>query len=224
MHRDLILKAFEKTKKDIRTNKSTHLAKHLSDYIFEESRETYGEKSLRTYYKKAINNSSENIEFKGYVKEALSKYLGYRDYQHFLKENPSEKNIKNSNLVAVIRKKKTTIGSIIIAVLMTYFGYDLTKKDCMAWVENSYYERLKCGEESEVKSIKYNKLIFDNLKRIDPDCNYPFFKADGSENLWYGKSAKGELEFFTYYGLHPVTGKTLDPITQYMIDKYICNR
>ena len=68
-----------------------------------------------------------------------------------------------------------------------------------------------------------NKQIFDNLKRVDPDCKYPFFKADGSENLWYGKSAKGKLEYFTSYGLHPVTGKTLDPITPYMIKKHICS-
>ena len=31
------------------------------------------------------------------------------------------------------------------------------------------------------------------------------------------------LQYFTALGLHPETGKTLKPITQYMIDKYICD-
>jgi len=40
--------------------------------------------------------------------------------------------------------------------------------------------------------------------------------------IWYGRNIKKELEFFTSLGLHPETGKTLDPITDYMIKKYAC--
>ena len=45
---------------------------------------------------------------------------------------------------------------------------------------------------------------------------------DGSERLWYGKNKNKELEYFTAFGKHPETGKTLKPITKYMIAKYIC--
>lgn len=224
MHRELIIKAFEKAKKEVQSVKLTHLSIHLSDYISEESGVVYGEKSLRTYYKKAIGNSEDNIEFKEYVKESLSKFIGYDDYQHYLKENLPKRKQNNNIFFSNINRKRTVIGSIVIAVFIGYFGYDLTKKECMAWVDNSHFERVKCEGTGEFKSIQYNKVVFDNFERATPDCNYPFFKTDGSENLWYGKSTKGELEFFTYYGLHPITGKTLDPITQYMIDKYICNR
>lgn len=221
MHRELIIKAFEKAKKEVQSVKLTHSSSHLSDYISEESGVVYGEKSLRTYYKKAIGNSEDNIEFKEYVKESLSKFLGYDDYQHYLKENLPKRKQNNNSFISNINKKKTTIGSIIIALFITYFGYDVTKKECMIWVDNSHYEKIRCENEDGI-SIPKNKVIFNNLRRVEPKCDYQFFKTDGSENLWYGRSVKGELEFFTYYGLHPQTGKTLDPITQYMIDKYIC--
>jgi len=222
MHRQLIIKAIEKAKKELGSSKKTHAAQHLSDFILEETGEPYGEKSLRGNYNKAKGNSEENIEFKNYVANSLSKYLGYGSYNHFLSENPKDETHLRNNFLSKANKKKTTIGSIIIAAFMAYFGYDMTKKDCMVWTDNSHFERIKCEGKSELKTITYDKVIFDNFKRVNPDCNFSFFKPDGSEDLWYGKSVPGELEFFTYHGLHPTTGKTLDPITQYMIDKYIC--
>ncbi len=63
--------------------------------------------------------------------------------------------------------------------------------------------------------LKFNVSFFLVLKE------FYFHETNGSENLWYGKPTKGELEFFTYYSLHSVIGKTLDPITQYLIDIYL---
>jgi len=152
----------------------------------------------------------------------LCKYLGYKEYQHFLKANPPKKENQN-NFISNFNKNKTAIGSIIITIIMGYLGYDLIKKDCMTWV-NDHYEKIKCEKQNVNNVVQYNEITFANLNRIEPNCSYPFYKTDGSENLWYGKSIKGELEFYTFYGLHPETGETLDPITQYMIDKYICNK
>ncbi|WP_435682498.1 hypothetical protein [Nonlabens sp.] len=53
-------------------------------------------------------------------------------------------------------------------------------------------------------------------------CDTVFFKSDNSVRFWYGKNKKKEIEYFTDLGLHPETGKTLKPITGYMIEKYIC--
>ncbi|MCK0132324.1 hypothetical protein MWU59_12505 [Flavobacteriaceae bacterium F08102] len=217
MHRNLIIKAFEKAKRDIQSTKLTHLSTHLSDYIFEVSGEQYGEKSLRTYYNLATQNSSDTIEFKEYVKQSLSKFLGYKNYQEFIREN--SENEKKQNIFFL--KKKTTIGLILLISVVSFFGYDMTKKNCMVW-NIDHYEKVKCSEEQIMKPVKYNEDMYHHLKKIEPNCDYPFFKPDGRENLWYGKSAKGELEFFTHYGLHPITNQTLNPITQYMIDKYIC--
>ena len=39
--------------------------------------------------------------------------------------------------------------------------------------------------------------------------------------IWYAKNKEGEIECFTNPGLHPITGKTLDEITPYIIQKYV---
>ena len=39
--------------------------------------------------------------------------------------------------------------------------------------------------------------------------------------ILYGKNAAKEYEYFTHPGLHPETGKTLKPISRYIIKKYI---
>ncbi len=221
MHRYLIIKAFEKAKRETLTDKKTRMAKHLSDYIFEETGEVYGEKSLRTHFTNASENAAENIEFKAYVANALSKYLGYNDFSHFLRENTVGAKKAHSHFMSKINGKKKVLGSVAIAMFIGFFGYNTLKKDCMAWQVDRYV-KVNCNKGDHDKSVQYDKLIFESQKQIQPDCNYPFFKTDGRENLWYGKSAEGELEFFTHYGLHPVTGKTLNPITRYMINKYIC--
>jgi len=224
MFKDVIIKAFEKAEQEIiGSSNKTSKSNHISDVLMGKYHHQLGGKTLRNYYDKVVElDINTDIEIKSIFIQYLCEYLDYKDYQHFLKENPPEN--ENSNyFISNINKKKTTIGSIIIALLISYFGYDMAKKNCMVWVGNNHFERVKCEEKSELKTIPYNKVIFDNLKRVEPDCNYQFFKRDGSENLWYGKSVQGELEFFTYYGLHPITNDTLDPITQYMIDKYICN-
>ena len=94
----------------------------------------------------------------------------------------------------------------------------------MIW-DNDHYVEVKFDIEkyniSQLKYYKEERIKF--FKRIEPDCNYEFFSSDGSVMVWYGKNAKKELQYFTDYGLHPETGKTLKPITDYMINKYICD-
>lgn len=59
---------------------------------------------------------------------------------------------------------------------------------------------------------------------MKPSCDLIFFDKSGNAQIWYGKNLKGELEIFTSLGLHPETGKTLKPISKYMIEKYICTK
>lgn len=222
MHNQLLLKAFKKAKKEIQSDKKTRLAKHLSDYIFKDSGEVYGEKSLRTYFTKAQNKTGEAIELKSYVAHSLSKYLGYENFPHFLKEETNL--VKEANggfTVNFIHTNKIIYVASILFVLTVFFSYHTLKKDCMAWKDTSY-ERINCNVKMHSKSIPYDEIVFKNQKMVNPDCHYPFFTLDGHENLWYGKSVSGDIQFFTHYGLHPMTGKTLKPITQYMINKHIC--
>ena len=49
-----------------------------------------------------------------------------------------------------------------------------------------------------------------------------FTSKKGDVKIWYGKNIVKELEYFSLLGVHPETGKTLKPITEYMIKKHIC--
>jgi hypothetical protein len=97
------------------------------------------------------------------------------------------------------------------------------KETWMAWEGTHYVEMpfdAKGVQEGRLKVYKEDRILY--FKRIDPDCSTEFFTGDGSVRLWYGKNREGELQYFTDLGLHPETGKTLKPITVYMIRKYVC--
>jgi len=114
------------------------------------------------------------------------------------------------------------ICSIIIVGLLIWIP---TKQQrWMVWQEDHYKKVSFNLKEYDISQLKIYKAEWvKGFKQIIPGCGVTkFFKDDGSPNLWYGKSSVGNLEFFTHYGLHPETGKTLKPITDYMIGKHIC--
>lgn len=113
------------------------------------------------------------------------------------------------------------IAFIIITVTTIHVLKNQTR--WMVW-QNDHYIEVKLNVEeyniSQLKVYKEDRILY--FKQTTPDCNTKFFKSDGSENLWYGKNAKGELEYFTDLGLHPGTGKTLKKISKHMIRTHIC--
>jgi len=229
MHKYLIIKAFEKAEKEVGSKKSTYLAKHLSDYIFEKSGEQYGEKSLRTYYSVAKRKSKDNVEFKHFVKQSLCKYLGYGTFEDFEVANVQlklKKNKKfNERLKILIKENKVTIFVSFVIIIGLLIIIPLKQQQWMVWKEDHYEKTSFNLKKYDISQLKLYKVEWVNsFKQITPYCGVTkFFKENGNANLWYGKSENGELEYFTHYGLHPETGKTLKPITQYMMGKYICN-
>ncbi|MEO7978625.1 hypothetical protein [Flavobacterium sp.] len=119
------------------------------------------------------------------------------------------------------RKLKETIITITIIfcliAMVIYFAY--FKKDCMQWT-GDYYEKVDCIQEIKSSDIKpYDEIQFE-LKKINVSDTTSFFKL-GKPCIWYGKSFEGNYDCFTAPGLHPETGKTLKPITQYIANKYL---
>jgi len=251
MHKELVLSAFEKARKEAKkatgVNMSvTGLSKRISDYMMEECRFQYHEKSLRNKYKLALKDGSD-VELKSSVANCLCCYLGYENYAEFILKNTIQETtteivedvfIDEEKKEDVIFRKEPTIGEklkIVIQknkvtlifcslIFLLYFGlYMVEKQRWMIWNSDHYVEVQLDVEKYGMSNLKlYKQERVQNFRKVNPDCEYPFFKADGSENLWYQKTANGELEFFTAYGLHPETGKTLKKITPYMIQKYIC--
>ena len=238
MHRKLILAAFEKAKESEAKQGVTNPSKRslsilLSDYIEAESKFQFGERSLRDYYSQALEGN--NIEIKQpRVLDGLSNYLGYVDYTDYLSKNsiegrsPShEKQDKPGNaasLIPFLKRNKTTFVIVAVAIVIVSGISIFSHPKWMEWNGTHYIEtpfdadKLKAGI---LKPFKQDRI--DDFERIEPTCETQFFNKDKSVRIWYGKNNNGEWEFFSSYGLHPSTGKTLKPITQYIIDKYICN-
>lgn len=219
----LILDAFKKAKIDTNSEIVSQLSKHISDVLLEDYKFQVSERTLRNYYNKIKKEEEEeDISMSSQISLNLSKYLGYEDFKDFIADNNEvsshkSKGFKNYN------KLFTSVAIAIIVILLGYLGYDSMKKECMIWVDNTHYERVSCEEGMEEGAVLYNEVTLDKFSRVEPDCNYQFFKPNGTENLWYLKGKNGNLEYFTLHGYHPITKKTLKPITQYIIDKYICD-
>lgn len=128
-----------------------------------------------------------------------------------------------------IIKRKTYPVYIFFILLIFCAGYvivDVVNKKCMIWKEN-HYEAVDCDEytnsfHTSAKVVPLDKETFKYQKKIKVTDTTQFFRKDGTPCVWYTKT-NGEIQFFTYPGLHPETGKTLKPISHYMINKYIEN-
>ncbi len=237
MHKELILLAFQKgmlslEEKGMAAPSKSAIAELLSDHIDVEYTFQFGERRLRDYYNAAIKE--EEIEIKQQaVRDGLSHYLGYNSFEDWLlrtkrleiEEEKSTEETKNSLffLLNFLRRNRTTLiiavsGVIILLMIRTFFS-----EKWMMWEGDQFVETEFDGHKVESgQLLLFNEIQMHRFKRIAPNCDTRFFDVNGNAQLWYGKNSKGKLEFFTDLGKHPETGKTLRPITRYMIEKYVC--
>jgi hypothetical protein len=113
----------------------------------------------------------------------------------------------------------------ILSLLCLFIWNFKDEDDCMVW-NKDHYEEVSCDMVSNKMSLvspiitKREENIISNFKKIKVCDTTSFFKL-GKPSVWYGKSFEGDYDCFTAPGLHPETGKTLKPITQYIVDKYL---
>ncbi len=237
MHKQIVLNSFSKIREDVLNGtgvppSDSGCANELSIIISEKF--PYGEKSLRNLYKAAREDSEVEIK-QPQVVLALCQFLGYKDYEDYLLINHRLLGETEMPLVVMpnssptfslqgfYAKNKTTIGIILIGIILLISLSFFDRTRWMIWEDNAYIEASFDSEKIQDGSLKiFKQDRIDNFTKINPDCETLFFNGDGSIALWYGKNMNGGLEYFTDHGLHPITGKTLKPITKYMITKYIC--
>lgn len=143
-------------------------------------------------------------------------------------KTPVNKQITTINLWKNNRKKITflSITAGVLAVLggVIYSTKKGSQKNCMVW-NIDHYEVINCNETKQgfIYSTTHHadEKLLTNFKKVTVDSNTLFFDTNKRPLIWYGKNANKEYEYFTYPGLHPETGKTLKPITPYIIKKYI---
>lgn len=115
------------------------------------------------------------------------------------------------------------ITAMLLILILGGFGYwFLPKKTCMQW-QKDHYEAVVCETEELGIVNLYSKLPMNEnmitFKKIKVSDTTTFFKHN-KPVLWYCKNGD-HLDFFNGPGFHPENEKTLKPITQYMIDKYV---
>ena len=232
MNKILIIRAFEKATAELEKNGNkkptkSDKAKEISDFIYRNTNFNLGERSFRDYYNgaKTILNLEEDIHIKQQqVIQGLCKYLSFDTYEEFkidIQEPENRPVFENTKKWTI--KNKWVI--ILIFFILTYLGaYQfVTRERWMVWEDGQYKEVDFDIEKYHINQLKiYKEDRVKYFKQIDPDCDYIFFDTDNTVRVWYGKNHKKQLEYFTDFGLHPETGKTLKPITHYMIDKYVC--
>jgi len=141
--------------------------------------------------------------------------IGFSDEVSFKKQsNVSFKKIGIIGIAAVI------IGISLFLNFRTW-----TTKDCMIW-KGDEYEAVDCNQTinsfTETTLPKDDKLI-EEFRKMKVDTKTSFFDKKGNPKIWYIKNPNGTLEFFNQPGLQPETGKTLRPISRYIIQEYVLN-
>ena len=118
-------------------------------------------------------------------------------------------------------KKVLTKGAVLCSLGIGVITL-LPKKECMQWNTN-HYEVVDCSSknnESLDARIPINEARL-GLKKLEAQSIKTYFE-NGQPSVWYAK-IEGKIELFNQPGLHPTTGKTLKPITRYIINKYLKN-
>ncbi len=226
MVKALLEAAFEKAGSLTGNSSVNGRATYLAEVISEDYRFSITPKSLTRYYKEESGPKPE-------VRNALAEFLGYEDYEDFVIRNsegkasvwlPPEKKKKQSAPGPVPGKRDRRRALLFILAflgigLSSYYGFMAGSNECIIWDGDRYVETICSGNALEKPM---NLSLLNNFRRTAVSDTTRFFR-NGRPAIWYHKSNK-ELEYFTAPGLHPETGKTLKPITQYMIDKYIMDQ
>lgn len=123
-------------------------------------------------------------------------------------------------------KKKLVMGLLGFTALFSigYTAKDLVlpARECMQW-QTDHYEMVDCqnkvdGLYSSAPIIPTDQKAIE-LKKIIVSDTTTFFES-GKSKIWYCK-VDGVPEFFDRPGFHPITGKGLRPVTDYIIGKYV---
>lgn len=132
--------------------------------------------------------------------------------------------------ITVISKRMLVVVLALLVFSLVSYGVKnifYPDKNCMVWVKN-HYEAVEYDKVKDTATVSpLNQNIMDNFKKITVCDTTTFFKNGDRDKplVWYGKAPdKKEYEYFNSSGLHPQTGKTLKPISTYIIKKYILSK
>ncbi len=235
MNKDLILNAFAKAEQEIKKRgvlkpSLTQMATELSAFIEEKENFILGERSLRDYRGDALklDDDESDISIKQIaVINGLCQYLGFHNYQEFFQNKNSKRVEPQPDMIKSKPNYSQVVKLFIAASTIVFIAFLIYKyshrQRWMVWQKDHYVEVNFDAKKYGVRNLKlYKEDRVLSFNKVKVSCDTIFFNNDNSVRFWYGKNKSKEIEYFTDLGLHPETGRTLKPITDYMINKYVC--
>ena len=243
---EIVHQVFDKAKEQCVSTAKSALSNDIANDITEEFR-YINYRTLERAYDRYINKKEKDGPPSAESVDLFCKYLGYRDYKDFIKENKSEETLnkgkggtRSGEEEQSTKEKKRrwvitfSISIAFAATLMVAKSgmFDEpdepmvpTENKCMVWAKN-HYEEVSCNfalhKKYGTKVEPYDSKFIANFKKVEVTMKTDFFTEGTYKPLiWYTKNKDGKIEYFTSSGLHPITGKTLDEITPYIIQKYV---
>lgn len=220
---EIVRRVFDKAKFGCVSHSRYALSKYVSDATGLSS------KTLERAYDRYINGDLEQGSPNADSVDLLCRYLDYENYAEYVSKNalPTKEEDKGASDEGGVQMKWILylIGMTIGVFSITSLVRMNQEPKCMAW-DQTHYKEVSCSAEPSTLNgmavVPYDKSKFVNLKKVEVTMSTPFFSEVNQRPLiWYHKTKEGEIEYFTAPGLHPVTGKTLDEITPYIIQKYV---
>lgn len=117
---------------------------------------------------------------------------------------------------------KVWILGIIAALAIATTFYKTTEKQCMHW-EYDRYRAVHCNEKLDsIKVIPLDKTALKKFRKIlRPDT----LTRHAVGKIWYAKVTRDSAEFYTTKGAYPLDrDKTMRPVTEYILRKYVWDR
>lgn len=227
--RRLVQKAFEKAREEHANHSAHALANHI------ESRSNLSAKTLLRFHKKYVQGDGSARRPTASSIDELCRYLGYADYGDYvanIREAPraGEAGLgapQGGNRKSALMNYAPYLLALVLGAIL-WITIDIGpdkggQQACMAWAD-SVYLTVSCdrGPYSPygTEIIPLDPVRLKTFKKVGVDLTTEFFSQSGKPMIWYSRSKEG-MEYFTAPGLHPITGKTLDEITEYIIDKYV---
>ena len=248
--KNLFEKVFEKAKNECGSSSKNGMSVHLEKVISDDYNYPITSKSFSRHFDDFVKENNLKKEISPDLLNILAHYIGYESFGDFNQKNqltkkeekeivsvepiiddniPEEESIinlpskKNNFFEKIKLQRNKIIAGSGIATILAGGGLFLNSinqnSSCMIWKEN-HYEEIECEETSpQMNAVPYNETVFQLKKITKPDTlNF----ENALDKVWYTKK-NGEVEFYTNYGLHPENGKTLKPVTKYILTKYVLN-
>lgn len=140
-----------------------------------------------------------------------------------IEDKPYHKSLNNH----IIKWQPIMFIGILLTSIILFYNTFLTDCNLMIW-KKDHYEKVDCeivNDDSIGKAyISLDETLLENMRKVKVDSMTTFFHKDGTPRIWYYKVSDNELEYFTSPGLHPENKKTLKPITERMINKYVLKK